>query len=57
MCCKCRALGCGLELAVENARGFIRQAIAQGASVKTGNGHGPLNHGFEPQAMHIKPLS
>ena len=51
------ALGCGLELAVENARGFIRQAIAQGASVKTGNGHGPLNHGFEPQAMHIKPLS
>ena len=51
------ALGCDLELAVDKARTFIRHAIAQGASVKTGNGHGPLNHGFEPQAMHIKPLS
>jgi len=50
------ALGHGLQQAVEQAREFIRHAIAQGATVKTGEGHGPLNHGFQPQAMHIKPL-
>jgi hydroxymethylpyrimidine/phosphomethylpyrimidine kinase len=26
-------------------------AIEQGASVQTGQGHGPLNHGFSPMAM------
>jgi hydroxymethylpyrimidine/phosphomethylpyrimidine kinase len=50
------ALGHGLEQAVKQAREFIRHAIAQGAAVKTGEGHGPLNHGFQPQAMHINPL-
>ena len=51
------ALGLVLEPAVEQARGYIFQAIAQGAAVRTGHGHGPLNHGFQPQAMHVKPLS
>ena len=50
------ALGFALVPAVEKARNFIRQAIAQGAAVKTGEGHGPLNHGFGPAVMHIKPL-
>lgn len=51
------ALGLDLHIAVEQARAFIRQAIALGAAVKTGKGHGPLNHGFAPQVMHVKPLS
>ena len=42
--------------AVVAARVFIRQAIADGASVKTGEGHGPLNHGFAPVVMQLKPL-
>jgi hydroxymethylpyrimidine/phosphomethylpyrimidine kinase len=42
------ALGHGLEEAVVLARGFILNAIAQGAQVGTGQGHGPLNHGFAP---------
>jgi hydroxymethylpyrimidine/phosphomethylpyrimidine kinase len=42
------ALGHGLEEAVVLARSFILNAIAQGAQVGTGQGHGPLNHGFAP---------
>jgi hydroxymethylpyrimidine/phosphomethylpyrimidine kinase len=42
--------------AVAAARAFIRQAIADGASVKTGEGHGPLNHGFAPVLMQLKSL-
>ena len=45
-------LGLALEDAVKQARAYILQAIAQGAEVVTGHGHGPLNHGFAPQAMH-----
>jgi hydroxymethylpyrimidine/phosphomethylpyrimidine kinase len=51
------ALGKNMAEAVAAARAFIRHAIAEGASVKTGEGHGPLNHGFAPQVMHVKPLS
>jgi hydroxymethylpyrimidine/phosphomethylpyrimidine kinase len=36
---------------VELARTYILQAIASGADVHTGQGHGPLNHGFAPLAM------
>ena len=43
--------------AVAAARAFIRRAIADGAGVKTGEGHGPLNHGFAPVLMHLKPLN
>jgi hydroxymethylpyrimidine/phosphomethylpyrimidine kinase len=45
------ALGHGLEDAVVQARTFILSAIEHGAKVKTGQGHGPLNHGFAPQAL------
>lgn len=47
------ALGYDLPVAVEKAKAYIYQAIAQGLNVKTGHGHGPLNHGFAPLAMHI----
>ena len=50
------ALGHDMHTAVEQARAFIRQAIASGAAVKTGEGHGPLNHGFAPLVMHVKLL-
>ena len=45
------ALGHALQDAVRLARNYIIQAIAQGASVTTGRGHGPLNHGFAPVPM------
>ena len=45
------ALGHGLEEAVVLARTFILSAIEQGAQVQTGQGHGPLNHGFAPLAI------
>jgi len=50
------ALGHNLSSAVTHARQFILQAISTGAQVRTGHGHGPLNHGFGPQVMHVKPL-
>ena len=46
------ALGEPLDQAVALARGYILQAIEQGADVYTGAGHGPLNHGFAPVAQH-----
>ena len=53
------ALGHGLNEAVSLARAFILGAIAQGADVTTGQGHGPLNHGFAPVPLHriTKPPS
>ena len=46
------ALGQPLERAVVLGRGYILQAIEQGADVYTGAGHGPLNHGFAPVPQH-----
>lgn len=50
------ALGYGLPQAVELARAYILAAIAAGVTVQTGHGHGPLNHGHAPVAMHLLPL-
>ena len=47
------ALGFDLTKAVEQARSYILGAIQAGASVTTGRGHGPLNHGFAPETMHV----
>ena len=44
-------LGLPLEEAIVQARAFITRAIADGADVTTGMGHGPLNHGFAPLPM------
>jgi hydroxymethylpyrimidine/phosphomethylpyrimidine kinase len=49
------ALGEPLERAVALARSYILQAIALGADVYTGAGHGPLNHGFAPVAQVKRP--
>ena len=50
------ALNYSLMDAVAAARAFVRGALAAGAYVKTGQGSGPLNHGFAPQVMRLKPL-
>jgi hydroxymethylpyrimidine/phosphomethylpyrimidine kinase len=42
------ALGLPLREAVQAARQYILGAIAAGADVVTGKGHGPLNHGHAP---------
>jgi hydroxymethylpyrimidine/phosphomethylpyrimidine kinase len=49
------ALGEPLERAVALARRYILQAIAMGADVYTGAGHGPLNHGHAPVAQTKRP--
>ena len=51
------ALGCTLVDAVEAARAYVRGALAAGATVKTGQGSGPLNHGFAPQVMQLARLT
>lgn len=48
------ALGHTLAQAVHAAHRYVRSAIAQGALVRTGNGVGPLNHSFAPQAMKVQ---
>jgi hydroxymethylpyrimidine/phosphomethylpyrimidine kinase len=48
------ALGLDLAQAVTQARSYILRAIAAGAHVRTGQGHGPLNHGHAPVPMRIQ---
>lgn len=50
------ALGYALPEAVERARGYVVAAMAAGADVKVGAGHGPLNHGFAPVPTVRLPL-
>ena len=50
------ALGDDLPQAVQRARDFVRGALAAGAHVRTGAGSGPVNHGFAPQPMWLRPL-
>lgn len=45
------ARGYDLSEAVQKASQYIHKAIAAGRDVKTGEGHGPLNHFFEPKAL------
>ncbi len=47
------ALGHTLPSAVAQARAYILGAIQAGAAVRTGQGHGPLNHGYAPVAQRI----
>ncbi|RYF25353.1 MAG: bifunctional hydroxymethylpyrimidine kinase/phosphomethylpyrimidine kinase [Comamonadaceae bacterium] len=47
------ALGEPLQEAVEKARAYILGAIAAGADVHTGRGHGPLNHGYAPVPQRV----
>jgi hydroxymethylpyrimidine/phosphomethylpyrimidine kinase len=44
------ARGLSLNDAVSEARAYVLNALKTGAATYTGSGHGPLNHGFEPQS-------
>jgi hydroxymethylpyrimidine/phosphomethylpyrimidine kinase len=64
-CTLSSAIACGLALglpladAVDAARSYVRGALLAGAAVVTGQGHGPLNHGFAPrptQLFDARPL-
>jgi hydroxymethylpyrimidine/phosphomethylpyrimidine kinase len=50
------ALGADLPQAVQRAREFVRGALEAGARVRTGAGGGPLNHGYAPLPMQLRPL-
>ena len=50
------ALGAPLVEAVAQGRDFVRGALLAGADMQLGHGHGPLNHGFAPQATKRRPL-
>lgn len=50
------ALGATLVDAVKLARKFVREALQAGAAVRTGQGSGPLNHGYAPVAMRLNSL-
>ncbi|MEN0053446.1 MAG: bifunctional hydroxymethylpyrimidine kinase/phosphomethylpyrimidine kinase [Mucilaginibacter sp.] len=45
------ALGNDILTAIDKAKVYVHQAIEYGKDVKTGEGHGPLNHFFEPQKL------
>jgi len=51
------ALGRDLAEAVQLARSYVQQAILQGADVRTGHGHGPLNHAFAPLPLQKLPIA
>lgn len=50
------ALGNELQEAVGIAKEYIHEAIEQGKDVKTGEGHGPLNHFYNPQKLQKQEL-
>jgi hydroxymethylpyrimidine/phosphomethylpyrimidine kinase len=45
------ALGNDLNKAVTKSKLYVQHAIEHGKDVKTGSGHGPLNHFFDPQKL------
>lgn len=47
------AVGCGLSEAVRRAKGYVTKALAAGADVVLGEGHGPVNHLFNPEKMRV----
>lgn len=47
------ARGCEMLDAIANAKEYVTEAIRHGAEIAIGHGHGPVNHGFNPQTMHI----
>lgn len=50
------ALGHELQEAVAIAKKYIHEAIEQGKDVRTGEGHGPLNHFYNPQKLQKHEL-
>ena len=46
------ALGNDINTSIANSKNYIQNAIEQGRNVKTGSGHGPINHFFDPQKLY-----
>lgn len=46
------ALGYSLESSVKAAKDYISAALINGADIKIGNGHGPVNHFFSPDKLN-----
>ena len=47
------AKGDSIEESVAKAKQYVSDAISHGADVNIGNGHGPINHSFNPQKMLV----
>jgi len=50
------SLGYDLQKAIYLSRIYVFNAIKEGSKVKTGQGHGPLNHFFNPQKLHLNEM-
>lgn len=50
------ALGNDINTSITNSKNYIQNAIEQGRNVKTGSGHGPINHFFDPQKLYKKKM-
>lgn len=50
------ARGEDLTTAAQSAKRFIEQAIISGADINIGNGHGPVNHHFNPIKMLVNNI-
>ncbi len=46
------ALGNDINTSIASSKNYIQNAIEQGRNVKTGSGHGPINHFFDPQKLY-----
>ncbi len=51
------ALGCSLSEAVAKATDFVHDAIVNAQDVFLGEGHGSLNHFFNPQKLYINEIN
>jgi phosphomethylpyrimidine kinase len=47
------AIGLPLRVAIGKAKSYLSNALSSGAINKIGEGHGPLNHLFAPEPMHV----
>ena len=47
------AKGFSVEESVAKAKQYVSDAIFHGADIAIGNGHGPINHSFNPQKMIV----
>ena len=47
------ALGESIEKSVEKAKNYLYEGLRTGKDIHLGEGHGPLNHFYNPEPMHI----
>lgn len=47
------ALSKPLEEAIRLAKNYLQEALEQGADIKAGSGHGPMNHFYNPKKLTV----